>query len=263
MSKFILIVALAALLVACGSTSVPPTTGEPQSRVSTQATAAPAATAAAKPTDAPKPTAAPEPTAAPTEEPTPEPEQLKVLNTGYGQKDKQLGFAFVIENPNKELAYSSSQYQVSAYGKDDTVLGTEDGYITFVFPGEKLGVAGQIFLNSEDEVAKIDVQVLNGKAEPFKESNGFATDKAKFVPDKYFSKVTGIVTSTYKKDIKQVRVSAVLYDKDDKIIGGGFTFVDFVPAGGKSAIDMSATAAGDVAKVELYPTISSLSLLNK
>jgi len=260
MHRIIVALSVTLLLAACGISAIPTTSGTPQSEVVVQATAAPAPTAAPKPTTTPKPTEAPKPTATPAPTATPEPEKLKLLDSGFGQNKQVIGYAFLVENPNKGLAYGSSQYHVSVYSADGTVLGTDSNYIAVIFPGEKLGVAGRLYLNSEAKAEKIEVQILGGKTETFKEIQGFGTDKVTFAPDPYSPKVAGIVTSSYTKDIKQVYVAAIAYDQAGKIIGGGFTFLDFVPAAGKTAVEVGVTVSDDPAKVELYPTFSELSL---
>ncbi len=45
----------------------------------------------------------------------------------------------------------------------------------------------------------------------------------------------------------------------DQIIGGGFTFLDFVPAAGSAAVSVPVTTNGEPARVELYAALSALS----
>lgn len=56
-------------------------------------------------------------------------------------------------------------------------------------------------------------------------------------------------------------VVTVAYDEAGKIIGGGFTFVDFVSPKGTAPVEISATMSGTPAKIELYPTLSGLSVI--
>jgi len=55
----------------------------------------------------------------------------------------------------------------------------------------------------------------------------------------YSPKVTGIVKSSLPKDIDMIKVIAIAFDANDKIIGSGYTYVDFVPANGQSAVEMT------------------------
>ena len=44
-----------------------------------------------------------------------------------------------------------------------------------------------------------------------------------------------------------------------EIIGAGFTYLDFVPANGKAAVEVGITSAGKPATVELHAAVSALS----
>ena len=86
----------------------------------------------------------------------------------------------------------------------------------------------------------------------------FSTDNVKFVADNYSPKVTGVVKNLSDQQLDNIRVSAIAYNDAGDIIGGGFTFVDFVPASAQAAAEVSITTSGTPAQVELYPTITSL-----
>jgi len=71
--------------------------------------------------------------------------------------------------------------------------------------------------------------------------------------------VTGEVISPYTKDITNIRVSAIGYNEAEEIIGGGFTYLDFVPANGKAAVEVSITSSETPATADLYAAVSALS----
>lgn len=221
----------------------------------------PAVALPATPTQTPTPAPTSTPTPAPA--PTPVPKALVLGEHGFGvnSSTNQLGYAFIVNNPNTDLAVTDSRYQVAAYAADGTVLKTDSGSVTIVMPNEKLGVAGWIFLSQGQAVDHVEIQLQPGKMQPVTNSGAMTSDKVSFVDDPYFPKVTGIVKNPYSKDLNQVYVSAIAYDADGKIIGGGFTFVDFVPANGQAAAEVAIAASGTPARVELYPTLSNLTLL--
>lgn len=206
-------------------------------------------------------TAPPEATEVPTEEPTKKPEAspLKLLKQGYGQKGQQLGYAFLIENSNANIIFVRSQYQISLYGEDGKVLKAESGYIDFVAPGQTLGVAGSAYMDNETAVTKMELQILPGDTETVGSPQGaFEVKEASFAADEYFAKVKGIISSTYPKTATNVRISAIAYNEADEIIGGGFTFQEFVPANGETATEISVVVAVDPVRVELHPSFSTL-----
>ncbi|MBX5444564.1 hypothetical protein [Sphaerobacter sp.] len=260
----LILAAVLALTTACGTSgtdvareALSSTPSGPQASGDTgAATTEPTPTA----TVAPSPTTAPKPTTAPA--PTPAPQALAILAKGFGQGEyRSASYAFIVENPNSGLAVEDSQYQVAVYDANGTVIETDSGYITILFPGEKLGIASSLFLPDGTEIDRLDVQVKPGRFEPFDQRPEFATENVNYVPDDYFPKVTGIVKSPYQKDLENIRVAAIAYDEAGNIIGGGFTYLDFVPANGQAAVDVSITTSGVPAKVELYATLSGLTLL--
>ncbi len=79
-----------------------------------------------------------------------------------------------------------------------------------------------------------------------------------YIDDRFSSKVTGVMTSPFTKDYKSIRVSAIGLDGSGAIVGGGFTFVDFAPAGGQAAVSVSYTGAKP-ATVVLHAQLTNLS----
>ena len=87
----------------------------------------------------------------------------------------------------------------------------------------------------------------------------FTGENVSFQADRFSSTVTGQIVSPYTKDVTNVKAMAVAYNEAGEIVGGGFSYVDFVPAGGKAAVEVQVVVTGTPAKVELYATVSSLS----
>jgi hypothetical protein len=271
-----LVLALAAL--ACGQSSTEKLAEAAQTPTNTTVveekpteTPVPAATEAPKeqpaekaaPTATEAPTATPQPTATPTPQPspTPEPEDLIIADYGFGQDGRQLGFAFVISNPNPGLAFEDTQYQVAAYDADGTVLETDSGYISLILPGQDLGIAGEMFIDEGVTVDKIEAQLSLGDAEPSDPLPTFVVDHVTYLSSEIFNRVAGVVTNPYSVPIQDLRVSAILRDVDGSIIGGGYGYLNFILANGTTGFDLSVSSAGDVATAELHPTISTLSEL--
>jgi hypothetical protein len=193
--------------------------------------------------------------------PTPQPEPINIISQGFGQNKQELGYAFIVENPNAGYAFETSQYQIAAYDANGTVVKTDSGYIELILPGQKLGIGGTTYLDEGVTVAKIEVQLNAGDAEATDLATTFTIDKIVYRPNDMFPKVSGVITNPFDRDVTDLRVSAVAYNEAGEIIGGGFTYVNFMLAKGTTGVDFSITSAGQVAKVELYPTVSGLSML--
>ena len=206
----------------------------------------------------PTPTSPPRPTA------IPKPQPLKLAAKGFGQHEAHLGYAFVLENPNQALAFESSDYQVAAYDDAGKVLKTESGYVELLLPGQARVVAGEMYLDQEEvSVARLEVQIKPGHATSAQPQPTFETESVIYVPGEYQSQVKGLVNSPYKQDVTNLRVSAVAYDQSGAIIGGGYTYLDFIPAEGQAAVEVPVTVGAEPAKVELYPALTAMSIMTR
>lgn len=206
----------------------------------------------------PEPTA--EPTVAPTAtlEPAAQPAQLGGL--GFGQDGRSVSYGFIITNPNPGIGLEDVGYQATGKDADGVIVATDSGSIPALFPGATIGIAGDIFVEENVQVESIDVQLSRGEAVPSEPIPNFSAETVTYIPDDYFSKVTGIIASPFSRQFDDVRVSAIAYDADDNIIGGGYTYVSFVPANGTTGVSVSVNVGGEVARAEIYPVVTFLSL---
>ena len=81
---------------------------------------------------------------------------------------------------------------------------------------------------------------------------------ATYKPDRFSPKVAAVVRNPGASDVKSPRVSALLLDAEGQIIGGGFTYPSFVPAGGQSAVEVSVRGAAEPASVRVYARSSGI-----
>jgi hypothetical protein len=167
-------------------------------------------------------------------------------------------FGLLVENPNRGYAVESSQYLVTAFAADGRVIDTEDGYITVLMPGETLGVGGDLGAGDET-IVRVETHVLQGKYAEAERVPHFTSEGVAYRPGDWYDRVSGQIVNPFDADISDLRVSALVYDGDGVIVGGGFTYLDFVPANGRAAVEVSVHARGSVARSELYATLSSFS----
>ena len=222
-----------------------PQAAEPATATPVVATPTPAATATAKPS------------------PTPLAQDLKLAEGPvFVQTRFTVGVYMVVENPNKTQAISGSQVQITAYDEAGTVLKTETDYVQFVLPEEKIPVTAKMYLEDGQKVAKVEAQLVSGNTEATDlKAPLFTQDQVQFVADPNFPKVTGVLKNTFKRSFSDLQITAVLYDHEGKLVGGGFTFLPFLPGDGQSAIDVSVDVTGKPEKIFLVASVSSLSML--
>jgi hypothetical protein len=195
----------------------------------------------------------------PTEAPIAEAKKLELGESGFGQGDQSVGWAFLIKNSNADQAVENSQYQVAIYDKDGAVLKTDSGYIEIMLPGQTLGIAGDVFLEKGQTASKLEVQISQGKASAMKPVPDFSVGQVNFIQGKYSSSAMALVSNPFKRDLTRLRVSSIAFDNAGKIIGGGYTYLNFILSESTTAVKVPVKSAGEVAKVILYPTFSGLS----
>ncbi len=178
---------------------------------------------------------------------------------GFGQRAAQVGYGLLVQNPNDGLMVTGTQYHVTAYGADGEVLATDDGRVEMLLPGETLGVASTAAVEENGLIARAEVHVLPGKCQLSGAAPSFGVDDVTYHDDASAPRATGRVVNPYGRDVTMVSVSAIPYDAQGNIIGGGYTFLDFIEANGQAAVEIGLTTAGRPARLELYASRTALS----
>ena len=197
----------------------------------------------------------------PTETPAISVEPVALVQQGFGQDSRSASYGFVVENPNASYGFEDIGYQIAALNAEGTIVDTDSGSITVLFPGQSVGVAGDLFVDEGVIIDAVEVQLSGGESQATEPLDNFTVENISYVVGDFATRVTGIVQSPFTRVFDDVRVSAILYGASDEIIGGGYTYVNFIPANSSTGVSVSVTVDGEVARAELYPIVSSLSLL--
>jgi hypothetical protein len=177
---------------------------------------------------------------------------------GYGQNGTEVGYGLLIKNPNSTYAIEDSQYHITLFAADGTILATEEWYADLLLPNQTLGIGGDIYLNDATNVASIDVQFKSGKFIATTITQAFTSKNVAFLPDLYYPKITGEIVNPFAKDLSSLEVAAIAFDAAGNIIGGGYTYIDFAPAESSIAVEAYVTTSGTPATVNLYASVSAL-----
>lgn len=181
--------------------------------------------------------------------------------TGGEYGSPGVTYAVIVENPGSSIA-EGVQLQVSFESASGSVIATDQQVITAILPGTRAAQAG--YKHDIKDVATMKVQMMPGRSEALKDkSANFTVDGIASTKNDFGMKTVATVTSPFTKDLKDVLVTAVYRDGANKIVGGDFTFLNFVPAGGNAAVTVdSINWEGEApAATEVYATLSALSLL--
>jgi hypothetical protein len=220
----------------------------------------PTKTSTAAPTQSTSPTA--------TEQPDIE---LEILETVYYVDYERILVLALIAN-HTPAALLGSQYQLALYDEKGTVIQASTGIIDFIPAGETIALADVLLTPRKTQyapeyhgVAGVDLQITGSiltdhTIEDLAAGGTLAASDAVFFASDYFPKVTGTISSGYSVDLVDIPVIALLYDKDDAIVGGGFTYIPFIPAGKQSPVEIGVIATGKTERVELIPRLSIYSI---
>lgn len=215
---------------------------------------------ASAPTEAPAEAPAEAPTEAPAEVPAATAEPATLTAQGFGQDDQTVGYGFVVSNPNEAVAFEMIAYQVVATDAGGTVLATDSGFITVLLPGETLGIGGPIYLDEGQVVTAVEVQLSGGDIVATDSKVNFTVERRLFLTNKFSDDVSSVIVSPFNQTLENVLVSAITYGADGAINGGGRSYINFLHGGSATGVTVLVRASGDVARAELYPTLSSLPL---
>ena len=111
-------------------------------------------------------------------------------------------YAVALQNPNTKSVPSFWKLTTTVKAPDGSVLGTEDEYIPSIAPGTTIYMSGD------------------------------------FVNDEFSPSVTGEITNNSDKDASNV-VVYIVFKKGGKPVGGGMTYIQNLPKGGKAPFEYS------------------------
>jgi hypothetical protein len=181
---------------------------------------------------------------------------FELIDFGHFQDEFGVTFGLVTQNPNPNFAIEDAKYSATAYANDGSVLFVNGGYFDLILPGDRMVAGGVFYLDSGEEIAGIDYRVRAGEFVETDPIPLLGAENINYLADEYSPTVTGEVLNPFSWDLEDVRVWAILYDEDDKIVGSGYDYVEFIPANGKAATEIYVDGRPDPARVELYPAVT-------
>ena len=204
----------------------------------------------------------------PEAEPEPDQEALEIVDYGFStftayDDTTRASWAVVVDNPNDDLHVANRvNVTVTLTDTDGSVVHSDTDSISVLLPGQQAAVVGRT-LDDVSEVADMRVQARarSWDEEPGPFGEFTPSDVSVTAQDRRGWRVSGHLASTFTRDFEDVYVKAVLRDEAGDIVGGEFTFVDFVPAGDDTSFQINVSADLDeVVSADVYAHLSSLSM---
>jgi hypothetical protein len=185
----------------------------------------------------------------------------ELIKSGFGQDDDEVGYGLLVKNPNEGYAIENTSFHITIYNSDGNVMFVHSSFISVLLPGETQGAGGVLYLQEVGRADRMDAQLLPGTYTPSEATPSLSAENISYQADEYSAKATGLIVNPYDKEVSHIGVCAIAYDGAGQIVGGGVTRMDFVPAGGKAAVEVTTVSAGEPASVELYASATALSAL--
>ncbi len=167
----------------------------------------------------------------------------------------------VVENPSDDIAERVS-LNVAFYNDAGVVVKADNPTIDVILPGQSAAYGDEHPGRRARPAWRCRCWSARGnrpRRRPVRSPPSGVTTE----PQSYGGLQTNAtLSSTFAKDLKDVVAVAIYYDGNGAIIGGDRTFVDFVPAGGQAAVEI--TSFNDLptpARTDVYGELSNLSLL--
>jgi len=192
--------------------------------------------------------------------PTPAPDAVvDVVETGFTIEDGRGSWAVILNNQSSREIATNLLVSVTLFDAGDGVVGTENGSIDGLFPGQTGAVTGPLF--DVEDPASMEVNISVGDWRDSEgESSGLTIEGVRTRESDFGGLVTtATLSSSYDEDLSAVRVDGVYRDAAGKILGGDLTYVQTLPAGGRSGIEIDSLSSGQwqdrVERVELYASV--------
>jgi hypothetical protein len=247
----------AVVLAACGTG----TTGGSDPPAIANATATPLAVITLAPTNTAT-TVTAEPT--PSEPPV---QDIKLVATGFskfkGKYDSgpQLGYGIVVENPNASWIAKQVDLSIAFLDDNGDIIDTVEESFAAILPGQRVAWADTLsdFSGDWSTMKSMEVNLSEPDWEAYLGQPGAYTfSRIKMTRDLIGSiDVTARLKSTFDKELENPQIVALFY-RGDKIIGGGWTYLEHARDG--AAVKVSTSGYPKVDKVELYGVLTNLSL---
>lgn len=193
---------------------------------------------------------------------------LQVVDYGFTQLDggeygsPGVTYGVIVANNGSAIA-TDAQAQLTFKDAAGVVVDTVEDYISVVLPGSSVALGD--FVYDADGVETMTVQILPGATEEVDGEPADFTVSDVTTREQEFGglKTTATVNSPFTRDLEDLHAVAIYRDDAGNVIGGAFTFLGFVPAGGDAAVAIDSLADGlpTPAQTEVYIAISGLTML--
>ena len=184
-------------------------------------------------------------------------EEIQVRDTGFVWDGETLSYAFTAQNISEDTSMEEALVQINVYGLNDEPIAGDTAVIDFVLPGQVVAYAAHLALR--EEPGRIALSFTAEDTATVKAARTFEPVSGKYETTNYGGRVIAAINNPYERELRRLKVVAILRGEDGKILSGGGTVLELLPAHGESAvtIDILGTSQVPPAQVEVYTMFSA------
>ncbi|MEW6182695.1 MAG: stalk domain-containing protein [Bacillota bacterium] len=188
--------------------------------------------------------------------------KLSVVKKGWTLGPRDLNYYHVtygIEITNLDTVSAADYIDVVVRfsNAEGNIIKTITDQISYIPPEKTVYAGDKVFLSVPPSSMSVEV------SETAWDEMGRQIPLFKFYDLQYTSdgsslydgEVTGIINNPYNQTLKNVMVTYALYDANEEIIGGGYTFVNLLPGGGTSSFSNYIRGGLTVSKIKAYAVV--------
>jgi hypothetical protein len=215
----------------------------PTGAATSQLTATPSATATSPP---------------PTASATPAPATVVIVAQGFGQREEQVTYGFIVANPNEHVIARDVRYQAIIYDQNGLVIGADTGSIAVIGAAQQTGAVGSVTLpDAALQAARSEIVLGGGQFLQAVPLPPFPVENISLLPGEE-PVVTALVGNPYAQELSDLAVVALIFDGSNRVVGGGAGAIPFLPGNGQAAITIPVAYNGDGIGVAIYPRLPTL-----
>lgn len=160
-----------------------------------------------------------------------------VEEIGYSTGDYgEVVIGFVVTNPNQDQLLENVSLQMTVRDADGVILDTDPEFkIGDLLPGETFGMGTSLFVDDVSKVSTVEVEAMFDGSEESDALNPVSIVQINAGSGGYG--YVGEVSNEGDADVDDALVGFVVRDGSGAIVGGGFTDVMDLPAGGSLTFD--------------------------
>jgi hypothetical protein len=183
---------------------------------------------------------------------------LEIIESSYSIRNEYLFYAVIMHNPNEKLAVEFPSFRITARDENDLLIGTQDQVLSIIYPQQDFAY-GSLGFEVDQQPAKVDIEVL--EPNDYNITSVEMLEHPIFIPleivgvNKRDNSILGEVSNLNDYDIDSAVVTVIFKDADGNIIDGDLTFIDKVPAGGKTPFEIRGYSDWTTDNYDVYANI--------